>query len=63
MADIIDYKVYGEEMQMVEVELDPGEVVRGEIGAMMYMETGIVMQTGCMQQQEGTPMRQGVREV
>lgn len=45
MADIIDYKIYGDDMQMVEVELDPGEAVRGEIGAMMYMETGIVMQT------------------
>lgn len=45
MADIIDYKIYGDDMQMVEVELDPGEAVRGEIGAMMYMEAGIVMQT------------------
>jgi uncharacterized protein (TIGR00266 family) len=45
MADVIDYKIYGEEMQVVEVELDPGEGVRAEVGAMLYMETGIQMQT------------------
>lgn len=45
MTDIIDYKIYGDDMQMVEIELDPGEGVRAEAGAMMYMETGIVMQT------------------
>ncbi len=46
MADVIDYKIYGEEMQVVEVELDPGEGVRAEVGAMLYMEDGIQMQTG-----------------
>ncbi len=45
MADVIDYKVYGDDMQIVEVELDPGEGVRAEAGAMMYMEEGIQMQT------------------
>lgn len=45
MSDVIDYKIYGDDMQMVEVELDPGEGARGEVGAMMYMEKGIVMQT------------------
>lgn len=45
MADVIDYRIYGDDMQMVEVELDPGEGVRAEAGAMMYMEQGIVMQT------------------
>ncbi len=45
MADIIDYRIFGDDMQMVEIELDPAEAVRGEIGAMMYMEKGIVMQT------------------
>jgi uncharacterized protein (TIGR00266 family) len=44
-ADVIDYRIYGDDMQMVEVELDPGEAVRGEVGAMLYMENGIVMQT------------------
>jgi uncharacterized protein (TIGR00266 family) len=45
MADVIDYKIYGDDMQMVEVELDPGEGVRAEAGAMTYMENGINMQT------------------
>ncbi|MBX6363642.1 MAG: TIGR00266 family protein, partial [Gemmatimonadetes bacterium] len=46
MADVIDYKIYGEELQVVEVELDPGEGVRAEVGTMLYMEDGIEMQTG-----------------
>ena len=45
MADVIDYKIYGDDMQMVEVELDHGEGVRAEVGAMMFMEDGIEMQT------------------
>ncbi|MDK2809534.1 MAG: hypothetical protein PWR27_243 [Petroclostridium sp.] len=45
MADIIDYRIYGDDMQMVEIELDPGEGVRAEAGAMMFMEKGIEMQT------------------
>lgn len=45
MADSIDYKIYGDDMQLVEVELDPGEGVRAEAGAMMYMEQGVMMQT------------------
>lgn len=45
MADIIDYKVYGDDMQFVEIELDPSEGARAEAGAMMYMEDGIMMQT------------------
>jgi uncharacterized protein (TIGR00266 family) len=45
MADVIDYKIYGDDMQAVEIELDPGEGVRAETGAMLYMETGIEMQT------------------
>ncbi len=32
-------------MQIVEIELDPGEACRAEVGAMMYMENGIEMQT------------------
>jgi uncharacterized protein (TIGR00266 family) len=44
-ADEIDYKVYGEEMQFVEIELDPGESVVAEAGGMMYMGDGIQMQT------------------
>lgn len=45
MADVIDYTILGDDMQLVEVELDPGEGVRAEAGAMMYMEDGIEMQT------------------
>ncbi|SHH05060.1 TIGR00266 family protein [Thermosyntropha lipolytica DSM 11003] len=46
MADVIDYTIYGDDMQIVEVELDPGEGVRAEAGAMIYMDEGIRMQTG-----------------
>jgi uncharacterized protein (TIGR00266 family) len=45
MADIIDYQIHGDDMQIVEIELDPQEGVRAEAGAMMYMEQGIEMQT------------------
>lgn len=41
----VDYKIYGEDMQYVEVELDPGEATISEAGAMMYMTQGIEMQT------------------
>ena len=44
-ADEIEYKIIGDDMQMVEIELDPNEGVRAEVGAMMYMEDGIEMQT------------------
>jgi len=37
----IDYKIIGESMQMVEIELDPSETVIAEAGAMNYMEDGI----------------------
>ena len=46
MADVIDYTIIGDDMQIVEIELDPGEGVRAEAGAMMYMENKILMQTG-----------------
>jgi uncharacterized protein (TIGR00266 family) len=45
MTDIIDYQVFGDDLQMVEIELDPGEGVRAEAGTMAYMEDGIEMQT------------------
>lgn len=41
----IDYKIYGEELQYVEIELDPQETAVAESGAMMMMEDGIQMQT------------------
>ena len=43
--DVIDYKVYGAEMQFVEIELDPSEAAIGEAGSMFYMEDGIQMET------------------
>ena len=36
MADVIDYSIIGDDMQLVEIELDSGESVRAEAGAMMY---------------------------
>ena len=44
-ADVIDYKIIGQEMQFVEVELDPGESAVAEAGAMMYKDTVIQMET------------------
>lgn len=41
----VDYKVYGSEMQFVEIELDPQEAVVAEAGGMMYMEQSIQMET------------------
>jgi uncharacterized protein (TIGR00266 family) len=41
----IDYKIYGEELQFVEIELDPNETAIAESGAMMMMDDGIQMQT------------------
>src|SRR3954471_16146210 len=44
-SDEIDYEIFGSEMQYVEVTLDPGEMVIAEAGAMMYMTSGIQMDT------------------
>lgn len=41
----VDYEIFGDDMQYVEVELDPGEAAVAEAGAMMYMEDGIEMET------------------
>jgi uncharacterized protein (TIGR00266 family) len=53
----VDYKIFGEDLQYVEVELDPQEAVVAEAGGMMYMEDGIEMETifgdGSAQQQAG----------
>lgn len=37
----IDYKIIGDDMQLVEIELDPGETVIAEAGAMNYMDSDI----------------------
>ena len=51
----IDYRIFGEEMQYVEVELDPNETAIAEAGAFMMMDDGIQMQTifGDGSQQQG----------
>lgn len=51
----IDYRIYGEEMQYVEVELDPQETAIAEAGAFMMMDEGIQMETifGDGSQQQG----------
>lgn len=41
----IDYKLYGDDMQFVEVELDPNETVIAEAGSLMMMEDSIRMET------------------
>ena len=40
----VDYRIIGDDMQIVEVELDPGETVVAEAGAMNYMEDGITFE-------------------
>ena len=40
-SHVIDYRIHGGDLQFVEVELDPGETVIGEAGAMMFLESGI----------------------
>lgn len=44
-ADDIDYKIFGSEMQFVEIELDPGESIIAEAGAMMYKDASVEMDT------------------
>jgi len=44
-AHEVDYKIYGDDMQFVEVELDPRESVIAEAGAMMMMSEGIQLET------------------
>ena len=40
----VDYEIFGDDLQIVEVELDPGETVIAEAGAMNYMEDGITFE-------------------
>lgn len=44
-AHEIDYQIFGDDLQFVEIELDPQETVMAEAGAMMYMENGVEMTT------------------
>jgi uncharacterized protein (TIGR00266 family) len=43
--DVVDYRIHGDDMQFVEIELDPNEAVVAEAGGMMYMQDGIEMDT------------------
>src|SRR5262249_5421846 len=43
--DQIDFEVFGNEMQFVEITLDPGEAAVSEAGAFFYMDPGIKMET------------------
>lgn len=54
IADEIDYQIFGDDMQYAEIVLDPGESVIAEAGAMMYMTSGITMETVF-----GDPSRKG----
>ena len=44
-SDVIDYRIYGDDLQVVEVELDPKETVLAEVGTLLYLDEGIEMQT------------------
>src|SRR5215217_5416342 len=52
----IDYKIYGEELQFVEIELDPNETAIAESGSFLMMDNDIQMQTifGDGSQQQGS---------
>jgi uncharacterized protein (TIGR00266 family) len=52
MADVIDYKILGDDLQAVVITLDPDEAVVAEAGAMMYMEDDIEVATQ-LSMQEG----------
>ena len=41
----VDYRIWGDDLQFVEIELDPGESVIAEAGAMMYLEEDIGFET------------------
>ena len=56
-SDVIDYEVLGSAMQIVEVELDPGETVIAEAGAMNYLEEGITFEA---RMGDGSEMNKGL---
>ncbi len=53
----IDYKILGEDIQVVEIELDPNETVIAEAGSMLFMEDGITFET---RMGDGTQANQSV---
>ena len=55
----VDYEILGDDLQLVEVELDPGETVIAEAGGMTYMEDGISFES---KMGDGTEPRGGFWE-
>jgi len=53
----IDYKIFGDDIQFVEIELDPRETVIAEAGTMVYMEQGITFQ---VKMGDGSTPNQGI---
>lgn len=53
----VDYEILGDDIQIVEIELDPGETVIAEAGAMNYMEEGIDFEA---RMGDGTEMDSGL---
>jgi len=53
----VDYEIFGDDMQIVEVELDPGETVIAEAGAMNYLEPDITFEA---KMGDGSQPNQGV---
>ncbi len=53
----IEYRIYGDDIQFVEIDLDPGETVIAEAGTMVYMEQGIAFE---VRMGDGTEPNQGM---
>jgi uncharacterized protein (TIGR00266 family) len=45
VADDIDFEIKGQELQFLEIELDPGESAVAEAGAMVWKDASVVMST------------------
>jgi len=59
-SDVIDYEIIGNDLQLVEVELDPGETVIAEAGAMNYMDDGITFEAKMGDGTEATGFMSGL---
>jgi uncharacterized protein (TIGR00266 family) len=55
----IDFKIIGDDIQFVEIELDPGETVIAEAGTMVYMEDGITFE---VKMGDGSVPNQGIMD-
>jgi uncharacterized protein (TIGR00266 family) len=55
----VDYNIFGDDLQYVEVELDPGETIVGEAGTMLYMDDGITFEA---KMGDGSNPRQGMMD-